>query len=60
MADEELDLLDDVEMLEGEEDNARDLTSGIVFATTGALVIALFIMEKALAAWFNVGPFANT
>lgn len=58
MADEELDVLDDVEMLEEEEDNAKALTSGLVIATTVVLLVALFMMEKALGNWFAVGPFA--
>ena len=56
MADAELDVLDDVEMLE-EEDNARALTSGLVIATTVVLLVAFFMMEKALGNWFAVGPF---
>lgn len=58
MADEELDVLDDVEMLEEEEDNARALTSGLVIATTVVLFVAFFMMEKALGNWFAVGPLA--
>jgi len=58
MADSELDVLDDVEMLEGEEDNARALTSGLVIATTVVLVLALVMMEMALGEHFDVGPFA--
>ena len=58
MADEELDVLDDVEMLEEEEDNARALTSGLVIETTVVLFVAFFMMEKALGAWGAVGPFA--
>ncbi|MAB91207.1 MAG: hypothetical protein VX913_15950 [Planctomycetota bacterium] len=58
MADEELDVLDDVEMLEEEEDNAKALTSGLVIGTTLVLLVAFFMMEKALGAWFAVGPFA--
>lgn len=59
MADSELDVLDDVEMLEGEEDNARALTSGLVIATTLMLVLAWVMMEMALGEHFGVGPFAG-
>jgi hypothetical protein len=48
---------DGVETAERYEDNAKAMTSGIVFATTAVLVIALFVMEKALGTWFNIGPF---
>ena len=57
MADSELDVLDDVEMLEGEEDNARALTSGLVIATTLVLILAWVMMQMALGEHFEVGPF---
>ena len=58
MVDEELDVLDDVELLESEEDNARALTSGLVITTTVGLILAWVLMELALKTWFGVGPFA--
>ena len=40
-------------------DNANALTSGLVFATSGILLLAFIIMEMALNHWFKVGLFAS-
>jgi len=53
-----MDVLEDVELLESDEDNARDLTSGLVIVTTVALALGFLMMEMALGKWFGVGPFA--
>jgi hypothetical protein len=48
----------DVALVEGMEDNAKALTSGIVILTTVLLLAALIVMQKALGHWFNIGMFA--
>jgi hypothetical protein len=47
----------DVVVVENAEDSAKAMTSGIVFATFAVLLVAIFVMEKALGTWFNLGPF---
>ncbi len=58
MADQDMDVLEDVELLESDDDNARALTSGLVIVTTVALALGWVMMEMALGKWFGVGPFA--
>jgi hypothetical protein len=48
----------EVDVVEGFEDNAKNLTGGLVFATTAVLLIAFIVMEMALGHWFKIGPFA--
>lgn len=48
---------DQVELVEGIEDTARPLTSGIVIATSVILLVAFVVMESALGHWFKLGPF---
>jgi hypothetical protein len=57
MAADELEEYDDIEMLEGEEDNAKALTTGLVITTTVMMILAFVFMEMALAHWFGIGPF---
>lgn len=40
-------------------DNAVDLTSGLVLATTLLLVVALWVVFTALKIYFNRGPMAG-
>jgi len=42
---------------EEEQDNAEALTSGLVFGTFALLVLAFFVLEKAIGTWFDVGWF---
>ncbi|HYC78359.1 MAG TPA: hypothetical protein VEI02_12100 [Planctomycetota bacterium] len=53
------DIADDqaVELVDTVEDNAKQLTSGIVFATTAVMVVALVVMLNAIGHWFEIGPF---
>ncbi len=60
MANDDLDLLEeDVDLVEGVEDNARALTSGLVIGTTIVLVLAFVVMQGALNQWFKVGLVAS-
>jgi len=60
MAADELEPMeDDLEVIEEQEDNAGALTSGFVIGTTVVLLVALFLMFKALGQSFEVGPFAS-
>lgn len=55
---DEIEEVEDVELLDEEPaDNARDLTSGLVITTFVVLLLALVVMEMALAKWFEIGPF---
>ena len=51
--------LKDIEVAEEQPDNAADLTSGLVMVTFGILLLAIFVMEKALANYFDVGFFGG-
>lgn len=45
----------EIDVVEGFEDNAKDLTNGLVFATTVVLLLAFVVMQMALGKWFNIG-----
>jgi hypothetical protein len=49
---------DDAELVEveGIEDTAKPLTTGIVLTTFAVMLIAFIVMEIALGKWFNLGP----
>lgn len=49
--------VDQAEFVEGIEDTARPLTSGIVVSTFVILLVAFIVMEMALGKWFMLGPF---
>lgn len=57
MADNEEDMMDDVAVEDS--DNARDLTSGIVIVTSVMLLLAIFVMLKAFAKFYAIGPLAG-
>ena len=57
MADQDLEELEDVELVETAEDNARDLTSGLVITTFVMSLLAMVFMLMALGKWYAVGPF---
>lgn len=57
MAETEFENMEDVELLEAPEDNARSLTSAMVITTFILSVIAFITMEVALGKWFTIGPF---
>lgn len=52
-------LLDEEEMAPPE-DNARALTSGLVFTTFAVLLLATLVMLAACGKWFDLGPFKTT
>lgn len=53
------DEFEDVAVEAEDMDNAKDLTGGLVFATTFALVGGLVVMLMALNKFFAIGPFAG-
>ena len=52
-------IYDDDVALEAEADNAKDLTSWLVIATTVMLLLAFFAMQMALGHWYNIGLFGG-
>ena len=51
--------IQDIEIVEEDVDNARDLTSGVVITPTVVLIMAIVPVLMALGDLYEIGPFSG-